>query len=214
MKTPKKISETWQKAQKWELSWHGNCINSLNEELKQLVYAEKMGLSASPTPKTPYNFDLKGRNVLDIGGGPYSLLLKCANVGKDSVVVDPLMFYFPTWVKERYVAKGILTMNASGEELQKDIKNNNVFDEIWLYNVLEHTYAPKQILKNARSLGKVIRIFEWLDTPPNIGHPQTLKEDDLNKWLGGEGKVEFIKRSGATGKCYYGVFKGDHYEKV
>jgi len=76
------MQEIWQKAQKWEQEWHKNCVNSLNEEQKQIIYARKMGLVLSPTPKTPFNFDLKGKSILDIGGGPYSLLLKCVNFGK------------------------------------------------------------------------------------------------------------------------------------
>ena len=97
--------KNWKKAQEWEADWHGNCINSLNEEQKQIVYAEKMGLTLSPTPKTPYNFDLNGKSILDIGGGAYSLLLKCVNF-TDSYVADPLVNRYPEWVIRRYNSIG------------------------------------------------------------------------------------------------------------
>lgn len=201
------MNEEWEKAQKWELDWHDNCINSYYEEQKQLIYAEKMGLIRSPTPKTPYNFDLKGKSIIDIGSGPYSLLFKCQNIG-EALAVDPLMDSFPGWVKEKYISHNIKPMTKPAEELNTDL----LFDEAWIYNVLEHTYNPEKIVKNALAVSKVVRVFEWLDTPKSEGHPQTLREEDLNKWLGGEGKVETINRGGTKGKCYYGVFKGAHYE--
>lgn len=201
------MDSKWKDAQKWELDWHDNCVNSFYEEEKQLVYAEKMGLAMSPTHKTPYNFDLNGRSILDIGSGPYSLLLKCVNF-EEGYVVDPLMDKFPEWVKQRYRTHGLLTSSRKGEDLQHHPK----VDEVWIYNVLEHVEDPKKIIENAKRCGRVIRIFEWLETPPNEGHPQTLKEDKLNDWLGGKGKVEKLARRGATGLSYYGIFLGDRYE--
>jgi len=208
-----KTSEIWQNAQEWEQNWHGNCINSINEEIKQLVYAEKMGLVRTPTPKTPYNFDLQGKSILDIGGGAYSLLLKCTNFApyiphadKATGVIDPLMDQYPKWVRDRYLTMGIAYMQTTGEDARKSLGPDSIFDEVWLYNVLEHTYNPKKIIQNALALGKIVRIFEWLDTVENIGHPQVLTGDKLNEWLKGTGKVEFINQNGAVGKAYYGIF--------
>lgn len=203
------MNDKWNKAQAWELDWHGDCVNSFHEEEKQFVYAEKMGLEKVSTPKSPHNFDLKGKTILDIGSGAYSILLKCLNIGKDSMAVDPLMDKFPEWVIGRYNALGVLAITCAGEEIDKKI--NKTFDEVWIYNVLEHTYNPKKLLDNALELGKVLRIFEWLETRANVGHPQTLYEDKLNEWLSGTGRVESIKRGGAQGKAYYGVFKGKNY---
>jgi 2-polyprenyl-3-methyl-5-hydroxy-6-metoxy-1,4-benzoquinol methylase len=205
----------WNKAQEYELNWHSTCANSLYEEEKQIVYAEKMGLIRTPTPKTPYNFDLNGASIIDIGGGAYSLLLKCVNYGK-ATVVDPLMDKFPSWVKERYKSVGINTNGIKGEEL--DISDDSlvdfeIYDECWIYNVLEHCESPKKIIENAKNHGKIIRIFEWLDTPFSVGHPQTLREEELNEWLGGEGKTEILKRGSAKGKAFWGIFKGRYYEQ-
>ena len=203
------MNKTWNTAQEWELDWHGSCVNSFNEERKQLEYAELMGLKRSPTHKTPYTFDLHGKQILDVGSGPYSLLLKCRNfVG--STVTDPLMDKFPEWVRQRYKEHGLQTENVPGE----NIKIEGSYSEVWIYNVLEHTYNPEKIIKNAKAAGKIIRIFEWLDTPPNIGHPQVLRAEKLDKWLGGEGKVTEHKRGNTIAKSYSGVFKGDHYEEV
>lgn len=208
----KDIIQVWNEAQEWEADWHGNCINSLNEELKQIVYAEKMGLFRTPTPKTPYNYDLEEKSILDIGGGAYSLLLKCVNFS-DAYVADPLVKKYPDWVIKRYNSMGIVAVGVSGEDLLDKINEKKIFDEVWIYNVLEHVKDPKKIIKNALAVGNIVRIFEWIETRTNIGHPQTLHQIELDKWLGGEGKVEKVSRNGAVGLAYFGVFKGDHYKE-
>jgi len=203
------MNKTWQKAQEWEASWHGTAVNSFNEELKQLEYAKLMGIKRTPNLKTPYSFDLEGKSILDIGSGAYSLLLKCTNF-KDSVVSDPLMNDFPEWVIKRYITHGLKPAMSSGEDLD-GLKRS--FDEVWFYNVLEHVYDPKKIIDNAKRLGKIVRVFEWLDTKQSIGHLQLLTESKMNKWLNGNGKVQKINKNGAVGKCFSGIFRGDHYEE-
>lgn len=208
----KDILEKWNNAQVWEKDWHDNCVNSLNEELKQLVYAEKMGLKLTPNAKTPYNIELNRKSILDIGSGPYSLILKCNNYNRfRTYVVDPLMSEYPRFVRTRYKELNINTITSSGESILEQISEDFIFDEVWLYNVLQHTYDPELIIKNARKLGKIIRIFEWINTSVNVGHLHTLTEDNLNKWLGGYGKVERLNERGCYGDCYYGIFKGDNY---
>lgn len=214
----------WEKAQAWELNWHDNCINSLYEEEKQIVYAEKMGLIRTPNSKTPYVFDLKGASVLDIGGGAYSLLLKCINFHDMTFVTDPLMDKYPEWVKKRYESVGISTLNYKGEDVikygfysckDKETKKLEpfVFDMCLIYNVLEHCEDPKKVIENALNMSKEVRIFEWINTSlgVNNGHIHSFTEQQLNEYLGGEGKTEMIKRGGAMGKGYWGIFRGKHY---
>jgi len=213
------MSNSWEKAQKWEKDWHGNCANSLNEEIKQLAYAERMGLKFVKDAKSPFNIDLKGKSILDIGGGAYSLLLKGFNFSKGensfvrTSVIDPLNH--PEWVKLRYASAGIFFKNMKGEDLRTEMETpkgsvpyteGQKFDEVWIYNCLQHTEDPQKIIENAKKVGKLIRIFEWVGTPVNVGHLHTLKPEKLDEWLGGEGKVEFVNDRGAYGTAYYGVF--------
>lgn len=185
-------------ALEWEKEWWGTCQNTYGEEEKQLLYAEKMGLTMFYDGKSPYNIDMKGASVLDIGGGPSSLLLKCINVkGK---VVDPIMW--PQWVYLRYAEAGIAFEVLPGEAIYE-----RGWDEVWIYNVLQHTENPKLVIDKAKQAGKLIRIFECLDTPARSGHPSTVTEQDLNQWLGGEGKVEQLTgQNHVYGRAYYGVF--------
>lgn len=192
----------WTDDQKFEAEWWGSCCNTLGEEEKQLVYARKMGLKLFHNGKSPYNIDMQGKSVLDIGGGPVSLLLKCENVV--GLVVDPCKF--PDWVIERYVEAKITFQTGKGEDIGLED-----FDEVWIYNVLQHVDDPEKVVANALRAGKIVRVFEWIDNGVSIGHPHNLTEDLLNKWLGGVGKVEGLDLTNLKGRAYFGIFKGNNY---
>lgn len=190
--------QTWKQANEWESNWWGDCLNTVVEEIKQKTYNRLMGL-------TPYEYDLKGKSVIDIGGGPVSLLLKYKNRGM-STVVDPLIV--PDWVRSRYEENDIEFLNMKAE----DFYTIETYDEAWFYNCLQHTDDPELIVKNARAVSKIVRVFEWVETGTADGHIHNLTEKKLNKWLGGEGKVESINENYCKGLCYFGVFKGENYE--
>lgn len=188
----------WDKAQIWEAGWWGNCVNTFGEEMKQHLYAMRMGLTFHHDGRSPYNIDMNGASVLDIGGGPVSLLLKCTHVL--GVVADPLEV--PAWVVMRYERAGITFNPTRGEDLKE-----RGWDEVWIYNVLQHTQDPARIIRNAQKAGSVIRLFEWIDTTVNVGHPHSFTADQLNDWLNGYGKVEQLNgEAGCYGRCYYGIF--------
>lgn len=157
-----------------------------------------MGLLASWHGAHPPIFDLMGRSVIDIGGGPVSLLLKCINFSW-ATVVDPAQW--PAWVHSRYATAGIGYRQQEAENLE--VANA---DEAWIYNCLAHVRDPKLIIEKAREHARTIRIFEWLEDEPRPGHPQTLHADDLDEWLGGKGFSAYVNENGAVGLAYYGVF--------
>lgn len=201
----------WNDEQHFESDWWGNCVNTFWEETKQLVYAKRMGLKVySKLGKFPL-IDLQGKSVLDIGGGPVSMLLKCENL-KRGVVIDPCNY--PKWIDERYKEAYIVYKRMKGEDIGKDIESIIIYDEVWIYNVLQHVDDPRLIIENAKKISKIIRIFEWIDNGVSPGHPHDLKENLLNEWLGGNGKVEQLNEQGCHGKSYYGIFRGNHYEEI
>lgn len=205
----------WNKAQDWESDWWGDCINTLNEEQKQIVYAEKMGLEWVRTPKTPYTLPTGPIHILDVGSGPTSLLLK-ATGWASAWATDPLMDEYPEWVRSRYYERFINVAAVSGEELldwaDEEYKDFVVWDEIWCYNVLQHVMDPEKIVSNMLELGKLVRVFEWVDTGTNIGHPHNLSAAELNGWFKGDGKVEYLNQRGLVGKAYFGVFPSRHWQ--
>ena len=192
----------WNKAQEWESKWHGNCANTYNEETKQYIYAQYMGLDEFKTNwYGRRGWDFGNRSVIDIGGGPCSILLKSdANY---RVVVDPCNF--PDWVHSRYIQIGVVFFNIKAEDINQ-LRFQEPLNIALIYNVLQHTENPEKIIANARKIANEIMIFEWVDTPINEGHIHTLTQAKLDEWLGGHGKCEFINRNPVVGKAYYGIF--------
>lgn len=188
----------WANRQEQETSFWGTCQNTYNEETKQLVYAQKMGLEIGPF----YYIDVAGKSILDVGGGPVSLLLKCTNLGRGKVI-DPLSP--PQWVIDRYKMAKIGYVIGCGETM-----NEYGWDEVWMYNVLTHVYNPLELLNRIYKAGRVIRVFEWVHEDKSIDmvHGKALSIAQLNTCLNGEGTVEFLNECGCTGTAYYGTFKG------
>ena len=158
-----------------------------------------MGLVNEPREGKWPVYDLKGKSVVDLGGGPVSMLLKTVN-GGTLTVVDPCPY--PDWVAARYEAAGIRWDQEEAETWD----DGNMYDECLLYNVLLHTIDPEQVIATARRCAPVLRIFEWLETEINVGHPHTLTAGDLNDWIGTTGEVGYVNENGAVGLAYWGCF--------
>lgn len=185
------------------MEWWGDCINTFAEEAKQISYAHRMGIPyTSERAKWPI-YDLAGRSVIDIGGGPVSMLLKAVN-GSRRTVADP--GNYPDWTKLRYMVAGIELKQIKGE----DISGVKEYDEAWIYNVLQHVDDPALIVANARRIASTVRLFEWVDLPPHPGHPHELTKASLEAWLGASGTVEEMNgENGCYGSAFYGVFTQD-----
>lgn len=184
--------------QEFEREWWGNCANTFQEELKQTVYADRMGLEAVQWAGKWPAYDMQDKKILDIGGGPVSMLLKCENLG-GGVVIDPCPY--PSWTSFRYDEAGIRRFENKGEEFFPSLEN--AFDEVWIYNVLQHVEDPEQIIANAKRYAPKVRLFEWIDIPPHEGHPHELSSYNLAKWLGVPGNVEDLNESGCVGRAFY-----------
>lgn len=188
---------TWDQHQTWEKNWHlknNNCANSYNEETKQYRYAHKMGLDKYITNNFgAHGWDFGNTTVIDIGGGPYSLLLK--SKAKRMVVLDPADY--PNWTKVRYKECGVELIQQKAEDA--DFKEP--FDIGLMYNLLQHVELPEEIIKRARQICKKIYFFDWLGIGGTEGHPNILNEKDLNEWFGSKGTVD--------GSAYFGIFQGD-----
>ena len=139
----------------------GNGRTAWHEFCKQEAYMEHMLI------KQDYEVDgelcLNVGSVLDIGGGPVSMLLRC--LGPSTLtVVDPMPL--PDPARRRYVNYGIEYRQEKGEDFRLP-----QYDEVWMYNVLQHVDNPKQVLLNAinHTCG-CFRIFEWLNVPTDVMH--------------------------------------------
>lgn len=201
-------AEHWKEAQADELKWWGSCSNTTWEEQKQAVYAKLMGIEMTWDEHGPYFIALGGKAVLDIGGGPVSMLLK-AERGSMRTVVDPCDY--PSWVAERYNSQGIEYLKLKGEQVDKLLSvNQPLYDEVWIYNVLQHTEDPAKIMANAKAAlkpGGTLRVFEWINTEQNIAHPIVLSEELLTEWVGQIGQTIKLNETGCVGDAWYGAFR-------
>lgn len=179
----------------FEASYWGNCCNTFDEDQKQYVYAKFMGLN-----NERWSFNVKGISILDIGGGPSSMLLKCFNL-KRGKVIDPIAY--PPWTKLRYQCMNIDVEVKFGEDVVE-----SGWDEVWIYNCLQHCKDPKKIIHNALNAANILRIFEWINIEQYKGHPTQLTKEYLDECIGiqGSGTV-YLNESGCVGRAYYGVFK-------
>lgn len=197
----------WLEAQQEEQSWWGDCANTYWEEHKQLTYAYHMDIKFVEDGCSPYNIEIGNKAILDVGGGPCSLLLKTTRHSgytspKWNTLVDPCGY--PDWVYYRYYTAGIRTARIPAEMMSYPLE----FDEVWIYNVLQHTEEPSTIMQNAMRAvapGGILRVFEWIDTPTNEAHPHSLSLDFFESRLG-PGSVVELAEHGCYGRAFAGAF--------
>lgn len=191
--------------QHFETDWWGDCTLTWSEELKQQSYMRRMGVIQVGLGEQWPCYQSAARSIVDIGGGPVSPLLKMSRL-QCGVVVDP--GHYPEWTVARYEHCGIAVIRMPAEQYLTETQEH--FDEAWCMNVLQHTVDPEVIVAGMRRVADKVRIFEWVNTPPSLGHPHTLREASFNEWFEGTGTVEEIHENGANGQCYYGIFEGVH----
>jgi 2-polyprenyl-3-methyl-5-hydroxy-6-metoxy-1,4-benzoquinol methylase len=193
------MTQTWKEANEWERQWHDDCLNSFQEESKQIEYMKRMGILPEGKNGRYPVYDFNNKSVIDIGGGAYSVLLKGINM-INPTVVDPCDY--PQWTRDRYKAGGINFVNVKAEDYCE-----GHYDVGIIYNCLQHTEDPEKIISNMRKMTDVIYIHEWLNTPISDGHIQTIRESDLNKWLDAKGMVGYERWNESTvTPYYYGIF--------
>jgi len=181
----------------YEREFWGDCCNTFGEDIKHFTYAKYLGLKRL----ADYSLSCPAPKILDIGGGPSSILLKTVGL-KAGTVVDPIAY--PEWTVSRYKSKNIDYIQLPGEEFLSP-----GYDEAWIYNCLQHAIDPAKIISNALRSAKLLRIFEWIDIPAHEGHPHELTELVMNRWTGGRGRVVNLNERFCRGRAYYGVFRGN-----
>jgi glycosyltransferase involved in cell wall biosynthesis len=165
--------DEWVEAQDFERHWWGlDWAPNWDEELKkQEGYFRLMGF---PTDK-----DFGSKTILDVGCGPVSVLQRSKHGPARGV--DPLAVADHTL--KRYADADVEFLNIKAEDMPVD----KTFDEVWMYNCLQHTADPHAILGKIALMGRQVRIFEWIDLGVCPGHPQNLTEEMFWKHFGTKG---------------------------
>lgn len=191
----------------FEKQYWNTCVNTFYEDKKQYTYANYMGVT-----RIWDSFDVQHKTILDIGGGPSSMLLRCVNLKKGKVI-DPIDY--PQWTKDRYAIHNVDVEVNYGENMDE-----RGWDEVWIYNCLQHVEDPKKILLNALKAGKILRLFEWINIPPHPGHPHELTSSLFYNILTDVAKTKYSsvvnlwdQPSACYGEAFYGVFESLIYEQ-
>jgi len=172
----------WEKAQHFERSWWGLDWNARwDEEIrKQATYARLMDM--------PDDANYGTKTILDVGCGPVSMLQR--SVHGRSRGVDPLAVSDET--RKRYADANVEFLNVKAE----DMPNDRVFDEVWIYNCLQHVDDPHAILRKVVAMGRAVRIFEWIDLGVCEGHPHNLTEAMFWQHFGGDDYERLVWNTG------------------
>lgn len=154
----------WAEAQAGELAfWEAADRRQLARQLDR-VYMQTLGITADT---------VRGRSVLDLGGGPLPLAALFALPVASYTVVDPLPVVEQlTYPMLRIVAPAETYFGPP-------------VDEVWGYNVLQHVIDPAAVLRSAKEHGRLVRWFDWVDTPIEDHHPHSLSADWLREQFDG-----------------------------
>ena len=150
----------------------------------------------------------RGLSVIDVGGGPESLLLDYPEI--DGTVLDPLSFGEED--ERRYAEAGIERLILPVEQWEENGRPER-YDEVWVYNCLQHVEDLDEAFRRIRSMGKTVRLWEWCDIPTDSMHLHVLTADRIRRAMRGWKIVDEMEGSWAIGsyppdKFYAGVFAG------
>lgn len=143
--------------------------------------------------------DLKNKVVCEIGCADFPALHYCKNIGA-SFIIEPM----PSEILKTF-----------GIRLETFLAENVDFagvDEVWLFNVLQHTMSPDEIIKNCKK-AKTIRFFEPINYGVDLCHLHNLTFEMFLNWF------EVAKYYPAnnnnnnfhTHECCYGVWINPEY---
>ena len=201
----------WNEVQKHEAEYWGNCLGmrAWGEFVKQEMYGREMGLFAEYG--TPHGeLDMQGKSVLDVGGGPVSMTLRCIHAGT-LTVVDPCPW--PPSVYRRYKNYGIEFIQSAAEDLDQHFQMDAAADLMTKCGCTTccSTSRTRRKCCDAKTLGKVLRIFEWLWIPADACHPHVLTPEGLLNWLQGSCILKVgmprLKEFWSDATAFTGIFK-------
>ena len=154
----------------------------------QETYIDVMGIRNDYFHAPDNSLNLSGLNVLDVGGGPSSILLRTNNLKgnqhegvKTGVVIDPLRII--DYHKIRYDYYGIKFINDQAENIDLYYNEMGYFDECFIYNCLQHTLDPIKILDKVSLLSKRIRIAEPINVPVDNMHLHMFTEKYFEQYF-------------------------------
>lgn len=184
----KYMHNRWRAAQEAERRFHNETFEQGLQHYRESYaqYFKHLGI----------DYDLKGKNIVEIGPADFPALAYCHNLGKDCLIIEPM----PSEHLKRFNIP-IITDLAEDAEYTAD--------EVWLFNVLQHVIDPGKIIERAKKQASVIRFFEPINYGTDDCHLWNLTFDMFKEWFGNA--VQHYPagqpvKNFHTWECAYGVW--------
>lgn len=116
------------------------------------------------------DYDLKGKCVAEVGPADFPALSYCQNIGA-SFIVEPMP-------SKHLYDFNIMVCNDMAEDV-----DFSMCDEVWLFNVLQHTLKPGNIIENAKK-AKCVKFFEPINYGTDGAHLHNFTLDYFRLWFG------------------------------
>lgn len=191
------MPDRWEAAQEAEREYHMNADFRAPERRKREHYRSMIGITEEGT---------RGLSVIDVGGGPESLLLDYPEI--DGTVLDPLSFGEED--ERRYAEASIKRLILPVEQWESNGRPER-YDEVWVYNCLQHVRDLDEAFRRIRNMGKTVRLWEWCEIPTDSMHLHVLTADRIRRAMQGWKIVDEMEGKWTIGsrppdKFYAGVF--------
>jgi hypothetical protein len=187
--------ERWMQAQIAERKFHSN-HNQTDQKMFEMYsesysqYFDHVGIDAN----------LHGKRIIEIGCADVSALTCCTGFGQ-SVIIEPM--------PSSYLVKSVEDLDITlYQEPAETLKLDGEYDEVWLFNVLQHVINPDQIIQNCKKWAHTIRYFEPINTAICEVHPHAFTLGDFESWFGNAKYYDYnpTARNFHTHCCAYGVW--------
>lgn len=170
-----KISkQRWEEAQELEITLHTSDPGT--DAHYKRGYEIVFNLLGSP----PAVDGLSQMKILEVGPAFYPAVAFYPI--RERHVVEPLFPKFPAHIKENFTKAGI---KVHTQPMEHTAFEENEFDEVWCFNLLQHVIDPSETLKKCLHAGKVLRVFEPIDYPIEPHHPHAFTAEWFREQLPG-----------------------------
>jgi hypothetical protein len=117
--------------------------------------------------------DLKGKRIIEIGCAHIPALLFCSNY--EGVIIEPMPSDILLELTE--------TMPVELIREPAEYVDLSGYNEVWLFNVLQHVIDPELLINNMKKSANIIRYFEPVNMETCVHHPHGFTMDDFKKWF-------------------------------
>lgn len=165
----------WERANEIESNYWGIFTAELMTLKHQELYIDALNIRSDYFDVIDNSLNFSDKKILDVGGGPASLLLRTNNTKGnchdgiiEGVIIDPVII--TEHQLDRYKYFNLNFINDKGENIDLYYNDKNHFDETIIYNCLQHVENPIEILDKITHISKRIRLSEPINASTDEAH--------------------------------------------